>query len=186
MSYGFSDGSRNFRSFLTCLLRSYRVARTDKIVSIEYPHLVPRLHTGDLFRESHPSYQVTKLVCWTYCFASASSAGSPCHLGSQAYFAISVFWQMSFNTVLPKCHFRRTLRIRVMRNVCRCRHFCIFEIFCELLQPFWKISQTVIRIFQTACGISRPVSGCELATALKHDLSMFLSMRRVLRWRCRR
>ena len=23
-----------------------------------------------------------------------------------------------------------------MRNVCGCRHLCIFEIFCELLQPF--------------------------------------------------
>ena len=72
--------------------------------------------------------------------------------------------------------------------MCAGAAFCIFEIFCEILQPFWKISQTVIRIFRIACGISRPVSGCELVTALKHDLSMFLSMysRRVLRWRCRR
>ena len=30
--------------------------------------------------------------------------------------------------------------------MCRCKHFCIFEIICELLQPFWKISQAVIRI----------------------------------------
>ena len=29
--------------------------------------------------------------------------------------------------------------------MCGCRHFCIFEIFCVLLQPFWKISQTVVR-----------------------------------------
>ena len=33
-----------------------------------------------------------------------------------------------------------------MRNVCGCRHFCIFEIICELLQPFRKILQTVVRI----------------------------------------
>ena len=33
-----------------------------------------------------------------------------------------------------------------MRNVCGCRHFCIFEIICELLQPFWKISQTVFSL----------------------------------------
>ena len=33
-------------------------------------------------------YQVAEFFCPRYCFASASSAGSPRNLGSQAYFAI--------------------------------------------------------------------------------------------------
>ena len=36
-------------------------------------------------------YQVTELRCSRYCITSASSARCPCHLGSQAYFAMSVF-----------------------------------------------------------------------------------------------
>ena len=32
-----------------------------------------------------------------------------------------------------------------MRNEGGCKHFFFFEIFCELLQPLWKISQTVVR-----------------------------------------
>ena len=33
-----------------------------------------------------------------------------------------------------------------MRNVCGRKHFCVFEIFCELLQPFRKVSQSVFRV----------------------------------------
>ena len=36
----------------------------------------------------------------------------------KADFAISVFWEVSINTVLPECHYRRTFRSCVMRNVC--------------------------------------------------------------------
>ena len=47
-----------------------------------------------------------------------------CHLGSQAYFAISVFWEVSINTVFLefRYHFRRAYRIWVLRNV-RARAF---------------------------------------------------------------
>ena len=33
-------------------------------------------------------YEVTKLFCSKYCFVCASSARSPCNLGSEAYFTI--------------------------------------------------------------------------------------------------
>ena len=82
--------------------------------------------------------RVTKL-CWRYCITGASSAKSSSHFGSQAYFAISVFEEMSTNTMLPENHFYRTFRIWVMGNVCGCWNFSIFKIICELLQPFWKI-----------------------------------------------
>ena len=70
-------------------------------------------------------YQVTKLLCSSYCFASESSAKSSRNCGSQAYLAISVFWEVSEDAVLPWLwyHFRRTLRIWVLRNVCGHRHF---------------------------------------------------------------
>ena len=77
-------------------------------------------------------YQVTKLFCSRCCFTSASSARSPSHLGSQAYLTISIFWEVSVDAVLPGCHFCGTFRIRVVRNVCGCWHFCISEIICEL------------------------------------------------------
>ena len=50
--------------------------------------------------------QVTKLFCTKWSFASTFSAGSPCYLGSQADIAISVFWEVSKNTLLPRfrCH----------------------------------------------------------------------------------
>ena len=45
--------------------------------------------------------QVTKLYCTRYGSAVASSARNPRNFGSQAYVAISVFREVSINTVLP-------------------------------------------------------------------------------------
>ena len=59
-------------------------------------------------------------------FANASSAKSPCHCGSLADFAISIFWEMSINNVLFGGHFCRPF---LMRSVCGYRHFYIFYIF---------------------------------------------------------
>ena len=68
----------------------------------------------------------------------------------KAYFAISVFWQKTKNTMLPWfwCHIRRTFRIWVLRKVCgqRERHVRDVRYVCALLLPFSKISQTVVRI----------------------------------------
>ena len=79
--------------------------------------------------------QVTKLFCTRQSFASASSARNPCYFGSQAYVAISVFWEVSVNTVLPwfRCHFRRMFQIWFRRTVCGCMQFCFFQIFLEIL-----------------------------------------------------
>ena len=73
---------------------------TDRTESVEWQDLEQRQRAGDCFEIHLPlieeivicCYQVTKLLCSRYCFASASSARSPCHFGSQADFAISVFW----------------------------------------------------------------------------------------------
>ena len=76
-------------------------------------------------------YQVTELFCSTYGIASALLARSPRNLGSLAYFAISVFWEVNINTVLPRYHFGWTFRIWILRS--ECWHFYVLEIFCELL-----------------------------------------------------
>ena len=65
-------------------------------------------------------HQVTKLFFSRYCCDSASSARSPRNLGSLADFIISVFREVSINTVFPACHFRRTFRVWVMGSVCEC------------------------------------------------------------------
>ena len=44
-------------------------------------------------------YQVTKVFCSRYCFTRAFPARSPCDLGSVAYFTISVFREVSKDTV---------------------------------------------------------------------------------------
>ena len=64
---------------------------------------LPHCGLYDLLFSSHQ----TKLFCSRHCFASASSAKCPCHLGSQAYFPISIFWEVKINTVLPGSHFCR-------------------------------------------------------------------------------
>ena len=88
-------------------------------------------------------YEVTKFLCPRYWFASSPSAKSPCNVGPLAYFAISVFREMSINTVLLGSHFQRIFRISVMRHVGGCWHFYIFEIICELLQPLGEVSQAL-------------------------------------------
>ena len=86
-------------------------------------------------------YQVTKLFCSRWSFASASSARGFCYLGSQASVAIWVLREVSKNTVLPRlcCHSRRMFRIRVLRNVCWCTNFCGNQIICKILWPEWHI-----------------------------------------------
>ena len=71
------------------------------VVSIEWLNLVPRLRIGRCFeiriRENYVicCNQVTKIICTRYRILSAFPAKSPCNLGSLAYFAISIFWEMN-------------------------------------------------------------------------------------------
>ena len=148
-----------------------------------------------LFRDSHPSLRTLwsavvkspKFPLWARLYQCVSCKEPLQFWFAQADIATSVFWEVSKNTVLPWWHFGRPFRIWVMRSVCGRRHFCIFEIICELLQPFWKISQKVIRIIRIPCGIPRPVSWCELVTSLRSWTCWctWWCTWRVLRGRCR-
>ena len=80
--------------------------------------------------EDHPPaicrHQVTTLFCTRWSFVSAFSARSPYHFGSQADVAISVFLELTENTVLPRyrCHYRRCSRSDAGETVCGCVQFC--------------------------------------------------------------
>ena len=78
-------------------------------------------------------YEVTKLFCSWLSFASAFSARGFRYFCSQAGVAISVFREVSEDTLFPwlRCYFRRMFRIRILRNVCWCRYFCGNQIICE-------------------------------------------------------
>ena len=54
-------------------------------------------------------------------------------------------WVKTLCFLHPERHFCRTFRIWVLWNMCKCRHFCIFEIISEHLKRFWKVPQTVVR-----------------------------------------
>ena len=76
-------------------------------------------------------YQVTKLFSSKHCFASASSAKSPCHLGSQVFLS-ATFAGRSESESCAMC---------AGAGTSASPRFSV-----ELLQPFRKISQTVVRI----------------------------------------
>ena len=167
---------------------------TDKIESFGWQNPAPRQRIDDCSVIHLPRrglviscYHVTKLFCAMRCFTNASSAGSSCNFGSQAYFAISVFWEVSKDTVVPWFwyHFRRTFRIWVLRNVRGHMHLCFLKIVCELLQPFTKISQTFVRIsiviplFILVFGYwvcLAPVTWCRFVTSLCGGTNPVLSM----------
>ena len=75
MTFGFCDGSRNFRKLFS--------------VSSEMFVLHDSVHVG------HQTFLLeVELRQCVFC-------KDPCHIGSQADFAISDFWEVSINTVLP-------------------------------------------------------------------------------------
>ena len=83
---------------------------TDTPGSIEWLDPAPRLHIGDLFRDSQLSLrtlvicsnQVTEIHSSRYGFAIASSAWGPCNFGPFTDLAISDFREMSINTVFTQ------------------------------------------------------------------------------------
>ena len=78
--------------------------------------------------------QITILFCTKKSFANVSSAKSLCHFGSQADVAISLFREVSENTVPPWfcCHFHKMFQVWFPRTVCGCENF-FHQIFFELL-----------------------------------------------------
>ena len=61
-------------------------------------------------------YQVTKIFCTRYGSANTSSARGPRDLGPLADLAISVFREVSINTVHPNPHFSQDLKIIHEKN----------------------------------------------------------------------
>ena len=134
------DGVLTYNDSMTILHRLCQIPTT------ELPNLVPQ------YRWWFTSFtkifvicgcQITKIFRFGHDCTSTSSARSPCHFGSQADFAISVFGKVGFNNVLPRYQFSTTVRIWILRSVCECWHMCIFEFVCDLLQPLWEVSQAI-------------------------------------------
>ena len=154
MTFGFSDGSRNFRKLFSVSWNS-RFARvwlcplSSLILYHDCVSVIVSRSTSFIENFVICCYQVTKLFCSRYCFASALPARSPCNLGSLGHFAISFFREVTKDTVPPRHHFSWTFRIWILRSVCGCVPWCwhsfIFKISCEILWPFWQLSQRVSR-----------------------------------------
>ena len=155
MTFGLCHGSKNFDKLLSvsyevCVFAQKRLnPLSGKILYHDSVPVIVSWFTSPAKDFVIRRYQVTKLFCPRQIFASASSARSPCHFGSQADVAISVSCEPSLNTVLPWfcCHFRRMFRIWVVRTVRGCIQFCVLQTICELLQPLRKICQRVVRNF---------------------------------------
>ena len=99
MSFSFSDTSRNFRKLR--LLKSLCFERirlnplSGKTLNNDCVSVIVSWFTFLIEDFVVCCYKVTKPFCSRYCFASASSARSPCHLGSQAYLAILIFREVT-------------------------------------------------------------------------------------------
>ena len=85
--------------------------------------------------------QVTKIFCTRYGSANSSSARCPCNFGPLTDLVISVFRELSTNTVFTQIHtshWRRLWRWFMRRTgvwVSMFRNSVIHEIFSEILQP---------------------------------------------------
>ena len=94
MTFGFSDSSKNFRGLLFNLLRSVHFAR------IRLDQL-----SGQILHHDCISMIISRFTIFTknlvICFgcATASSARDSCNCGPLTDFAISVFQEMTFNTM---------------------------------------------------------------------------------------
>ena len=87
--------------------------------------------------------QITKNFCMRYHSANTSSARGPCDFGVLADLAISVFREMSINTVLAQVHtshrFWRWFMRRTRVWVSVFRNSFLHKILSEFLQPFWYV-----------------------------------------------
>ena len=90
--------------------------------------------------------QITKICCTKYDSANTSSARSPCDFGPLADLAISVFREVSINTVFTQIRTSRRLWRWSMRRTCvwvsAFRNPVIHKILSEFLQPFWYVGMT--------------------------------------------
>ena len=98
MTFGFSDGWRNFRKLLSCLLRCLNPL-SGQILYHDCVSVTVSRFTSFTQNFVICCYQITKLFCSKYWISSAFSAKRTCNFGSLAYFAISVLRKVSKDTV---------------------------------------------------------------------------------------
>ena len=121
MTLGFLSGSKNFCKLL-CVSWEVFVLH-----GCHWIHWVAESCTTIayrwLFRDSNfhwelcvCCYQVTNIFCTRYGSAIASSARGPCDFGPLADLAISVFREMSINTVLTQIRTFRRRKLRMVRS----------------------------------------------------------------------
>ena len=137
MTFGFSDGPRNFRKHFSVSCEVFFCFDTDRTGSIKRQDLEPRQRICDCFLIHTPqsglcdqllsNHQTSLLVVE---LRQCVSCNEPLLFGSQADVAISGFWEVSKSGVHHSLfwHFRGPFRIWVLRNLCGCKSFCIFEI----------------------------------------------------------
>ena len=134
MTFGFLSGSRNFCKLLWVSLVKFWFCTGTVIVSRF------EIVTEDLVI---CCYQVTKIFSTRYGSAIASSAWSPCNFGTLTDLAISVFREMSINTVFTQIHtshrFQRWFMRRTRVWISAFRNSVIHKILSEFLQRFWYV-----------------------------------------------
>ena len=147
MTLGFLSGSKNFCKLLRVSWEVFDLHGTT--ASIGWLNPAPRVHIDDCF-EIHNLHwelcdrccnQINKIFCTKYDFASTSSARSPSNFSPLTDLAISVFREMSINTVLTQNRTSRWRRLkrRFMRETgvwaSAFRNSIIHHIFSVFLQP---------------------------------------------------
>ena len=136
-TFGLCDGSKNFNKFFPSHVKM--LFCTDKIESIEWPRSCTTTAYRWLSLDSHPSLGTSwSAVIKSPNFSARSRASrvrllqrALCYFGSQADVAVSVFREVRKDAVLPNfCyHFRRTFQVWFPRTVCKCRHFCVYQVY---------------------------------------------------------
>ena len=72
--------------------------------------------------------QVTKMFSTRYGSANASSARGPCNFGPLTDLAISVFGEVSINTVYPNPHFSQAWALKIVQEKKWSVSLCVQEL----------------------------------------------------------
>ena len=130
MTLRFLSGSKNFCKILCASWEVFVLHGYDWI------HWVAKSCTTTayrwLFGDSHPSLsnQITTLFCTRYGSANASSAWGPCNFGPLVDLAISVFREVSINTVFyPNPHFSQAWAPKMVHEKNWRVSLCVQELY---------------------------------------------------------
>ena len=111
MTLGLLSGSKNFCKLLLCFLRSFCFARIRLVpLSSQVLHHDCKSMIVSRFTTFTDNFvigcnQITKIFCTKFDSANESSARGPCDFGPLADLAISVFREVSLNTVFSSQDF---------------------------------------------------------------------------------